>query len=346
MTSDIATITRGEFLRGRMREIQSQLTELQTQVATGRKSETLSGYGAEARTLLNLRASVATSETYAATISQTQGRMELTQSVLTRIYELANKVKQGINTVNNPEAQAAGPSSVPVQTLALNAIHEIADLLNQAPDGRFLFAGYSATSMPMIDPGSTTAATTPLGQVATLGQFPNFPLDTTPGSGDALYNQIAGFMGNAVNYYQGDPSANSQVTVRIDIGFDIAYGVRADDPSIRSVLQAMYAIATNNLSSTTEGGWNRLAARAALDLESGVKQLAQVQGELGQKQLVLQDVAERHKAYKTAVSSQIGDIENVDPADAIQRITVLQTQLQASYQLISQLKSMSLSDYL
>lgn len=344
--TDIATITRGEFLRGRIRDIQSQLTELQTQVATGKKADTLAGFGTETRTMLNLRSSLATSETYANTISQTQGRMDLTQSVLKRIYELANKVRDGINTVNNPEAQSTGPSSVPLQTLALNGIREIADLLNQAPDGRFLFAGYSATKMPVIDPGDATDPTAPLGAVTALGQVPNFPLDNTTASGDTLYSQITGFMGNPVNYYQGDASANAQVTVRIDIGFDISYGVRADDPAIRQVLQAMYAMATNGLDSTTEGGWNQLASRAAQDLEDGVKGIAQIQGDLGQKQLLMQDVADRHLAFKTAVNTQIGNIENVDPADAIQRITILQTQLQASYQLISQLKSLSLAEFL
>ncbi len=346
MTSDIATITRGEFLRGRIREIQTQLSELQTQVATGKKSNMLSGYGADTRTMLNLRQARDTTQTYTSTISQTQGRMNLTQTVLARVYELANKVKQGINTVNNPEAQASGPSSIPVKTLALNSIREIADLLNQAPDGRFLFAGYSAMMPPMIDPGDGTQATSPMGQVATLGQVPNFPLDNTSTSGDTLYDQVAGFFAVGENYYQGDQAPNARITVRIDVNLDIDYGVRADDPAIRNILQAMYAVATNDLSSTTEGGWNRLATRAATDLETGVKQLAEIQGDLGQKQLVLKDIAERHKAYATALGSQIGDIENVDAADAIQRVTVLQTQLQASYQLISQLRSLSLADYM
>ena len=70
--------------------------------------------------LLSLRMARDTSDTYLKTVDQTLGRMTLTQQVLSRVYDLANKVKQGIATVNNPEAQAAGPSSIPVKTLALN----------------------------------------------------------------------------------------------------------------------------------------------------------------------------------------------------------------------------------
>jgi flagellar hook-associated protein 3 FlgL len=345
MTSDIATVTRGEFLRTRILDIQSQLTELQTQVATGKKTDKLSSYGTDTRSLLNLRLARDSTNTYMATIKQTQGRMDLTQKVLGRIYDLANQVKNSIATVNNPQAQGSGPSSIPLKTLALNAIREISDLLNEAPDGRYLFAGYSASTPPMIQPGDASQPASPLGQVNTLSQV-TYPLDTTTASGDTLYAGITSFFATNSNYYQGDTTAGSRVTVRVDVGVDIAYGVRGDDPAIRTIMQAMYALATNDLSTTTEGGWNRLASLASMDLAAGVKQLAQVQGDLSQKQTTVNDIATRHASFSVALQTQIGDIENVDPADAIQRITLLQTQLQASYQLISNLRDLSITNYL
>jgi flagellar hook-associated protein 3 FlgL len=343
--TDIATVTRGEFLRTRILDLQSQLTELQTQVATGKKADTLSSHGAATRPLLNLRLSRDTTNTYLEAIKETQGRMDLTQRVMTRIYDLANQVKAGIATVNNPQAQAAGPSSIPLKTLALNAIREIADLLNEAPDGRYLFAGYSASTPPMILPGDASQPTTPLGQVNTLSQV-TFPLDNTTASGDTLYAGISTFFGTPSNYYQADLTPGARVTVRVDAGLDIAYGVRGDDPAIRTVLQAMYALATNDLSTTTEGGWNRLASLASADLLTGLKQLAGVQAELSQKQVTMAGILDRHEAFAVALDTQIGNIENVDPATAIQKITTLQTQLQASYQLISDLRSLSITNFL
>ena len=346
MTTPIATVTRGEFLRGRIMDIQRQLGELQTQVATGRKSVDLSGYGSQTRTLLNLSNVKQTTDIYLQTITQTQARMDLTQKVLTRIYDLANQMRSSIATVNNPEAQADGPSDISLRTLALNAIREIVDLLNQAPDGRYLFSGFSAGTVPMIEPGDVSQPASPLGQVAALGQVPNFPLDNTTASGDTLYDAIANFFGNSANYYQGDTDPNSRVTVRVDTKLDIAYGVRGDNSAIRSILQAMYAVASNTLSTSSQGGWNRLVTRAANDLDSGIGLLAQTQGALGQQQIVLKDLVSRHNTFSTALQNQIADIENVDPADAIQRISILQTQLQASYQIISQLRDLSLVNYL
>jgi len=51
-------------------------------------------------------------------------------------------------------------------------------------------------------------------------------------------------------------------------------------------------------------------------------------------------------SVSTSLQTQVGNVEDVDMAQTLSKLTQTQTQLQASYQLISGLQSLSLAKYL
>ncbi len=67
---------------------------------------------------------------------------------------------------------------------------------------------------------------------------------------------------------------------------------------------------------------------------------------MGDRQAALQTQATTQSNISTALQTQIGNVQNVDTAQTLSALTQTQTRLQASYQLISGLQSLSLAKYL
>jgi flagellar hook-associated protein 3 FlgL len=140
--------------------------------------------------------------------------------------------------------------------------------------------------------------------------------------------------------------AVTPLSATIDDQVSLNYGIRADDPALRTVLGAIFALATANLSSTTDAGFREVATRAAADLANGSRDVTTLASTLGVKEQTLQATEDRHKDFLGTLQSQLSTVEDADMTESITRLTQIQTQLQASFQLLSTLKSLSLANYI
>jgi flagellar hook-associated protein 3 FlgL len=61
---------------------------------------------------------------------------------------------------------------------------------------------------------------------------------------------------------------------------------------------------------------------------------------------LLDSQREKHQQYANFASTSIGEIENVDTAEAITFLNFQQVQLQASYELIARIGTLSLTNFL
>ncbi len=134
--------------------------------------------------------------------------------------------------------------------------------------------------------------------------------------------------------------------VRIDNGIDLEYGIRGDNPAVRKVLDALFALATTDLSTTTVDGFREIARLAADDLNRGRSMISDLSAELGVKENVLDTTDQRHQDFIVVTETQIDKVENVDMADAVSRLTQTQTNLEASYKLLASIRSLSLANFI
>ena len=146
-------------------------------------------------------------------------------------------------------------------------------------------------------------------------------------------------------YYQGDLSA-AQVFARIDNSFDLEYGVRGDNPAFATIMGALYALATSDLTTTSDAGYRQLGRLAMNDLDAGFDELQEQLGILGVKQSTMEQTNSRHTDFLIVLQQQIVDVEDVDPADAISRFTLLESNLEASFRLLSSTRDLSLVNFL
>lgn len=154
-----------------------------------------------------------------------------------------------------------------------------------------------------------------------------------------------------VDYYQGD---NVQNTARIDEAFEVNYGVQANELALQQLITAADAIAsmpTANIT-TPEGKILMVKARDMLeniigvDATNGINGLAELRVALNGPRLTLESVRERHQQFTIYAGEIVAGIQNINSAEVITRLQSDQVQLQASYQVISQIQSLSLINFL
>lgn len=194
------------------------------------------------------------------------------------------------------------------------------------------FAGHATTyTVASAGPGNQVTLTAGLTAAVASGEAANF-IGTVDENAPTFY-------------YQGDLTG-AQVSARIDDGFDLQYGIRGDDPSFATIMGALYALATGDLTTTSDAGYREMARMAMNDLDGGFDQLQEQIGVLGVRQNTIEQTDKRHTDFLITLQKQIVDVEDVDAADALTRLSLLQTNLEASFKLISTTSDLSLAKFL
>ncbi|MEQ8268372.1 MAG: flagellin [Parvibaculum sp.] len=158
---------------------------------------------------------------------------------------------------------------------------------------------------------------------------------------------------DTVFWYSGDltgtPGGN--MTVQVDEGRQVSYGARADQAAIRDTLKMSALLAsveyTDATSQVQRDSYRALTQRASGVLNfTGVQSLESIVTGLGLASSTLAKTQDRHDQTMASANQILGDIQNADSYEVGVKLTTLQTQLQASYQVTSMLSQMSLVNYL
>ncbi len=126
--------------------LRADLTDLQRQLATGKKSDTYGGLGFDRRRSLNLRARLETLEGFQNTIQDANLRLSLLDLSLERTDKLVQDTR-GALLPGGFERGTDGRTTG--QKLAEEAFKETVDLLNVDINGRFLFSGRTSDIRPV-----------------------------------------------------------------------------------------------------------------------------------------------------------------------------------------------------
>ncbi|MBI3710898.1 MAG: hypothetical protein HY246_24900 [Proteobacteria bacterium] len=349
MVLNVSTAASNDFLRLQIADAQQQIFRAQSQVSSGKKSDVYSGLRSDARRSISLNDAKLGTDTFLDTISTVKIRTDTMQSVMQRVQDIAVEMRDAAIQASNPADLSAQQGSGATKALAQSRLAEVIGLLNTQVEGVFLFSGRNTATAPMTAAGQIGTAGTPLDDVALLNG--GSPLNNTTASGTTRYAAIVTQLGapgggNGPYYYQGESGSSQQLSARIDVGFDLSYGIPGDAAGFRSLLQGIYSLATTDLTPATEAGYRQVASLARDDFATSITQINTDMAGLGVKQATLDDVATRQKAFSGVLQTQIGNIEDVDMPQAISLLTTLQASLQASFQMLSSVKNLTLANYL
>lgn len=171
------------------------------------------------------------------------------------------------------------------------------------------------------------------------------PFDTATGLRDATSD-------DTVFWYQGDltlaPGAN--MTAVIDNDRIIKYGAQANQTSLRDTVKAaalLSAVTYDKADPDAEQAYKDLTSRVStITAPSGSETVEGVVTQLGLTASTLQETLDRNEQMQGIASGVLGDKMGIDEYEVGTKLTTLQTQLQASYQVTSMLSQLSLVNFL
>lgn len=323
---------------------QTRVTTTSQQASTGLVAQTYAGLGPDAQVSLNLRPALAQVDVYSQNITAANTQMDTTNQVLGQLEQIASQFSTGELSVSTDTSQE-------VDTLASQAsaaLTQVQSLLNTKVGDKYIFAGQDSSNPPLPDTqfnAYVAAIRTAAGGLAA-------------GTGSAT---IAATLAAATtNSPFSATLGTTPETATVGVGVTVPVGIVAGQNAyvtqtgpdttgsyVRDLIRSLATIASMNSSQTTLGAdFTTLVSDTQQSLASQVVAISNEQGGIGAAQQNLTLNQTTLDDTKTALTTQVSNVENVDAASTATALTQAQTQLEISYKIISSMQTMSLVSYL
>ena len=338
-------------------QVRDRLDQLTRQAASGRVADTYGGLGAGAATSLSLRPAIARIATWQANIDAVQGRMAVTQSSLEQISAIAADFRARTADLNGLSAAMIDS----VAAGARDALRSVAGLLNARHGDQYVFAGQDSANPPVPEAesilssgffGEISAAVAGLGNngaaatiAATLATAGSNAAGVSPFS--ASLSQPAGALDALKASVPVGERRRVQVGVLASANADAtSRGGSTTGSYIRDIMRGLATLGSLSSAQMNDAGFAAVAGDVRTGLEGAITALNVDAGVLGNRQAAIVEARARLGETATALQGQVANVEDVDMAEVLSRLSLTQTQLQASYQLLAGLQSLSLTKFL
>jgi len=336
-------------LARRQASITTALDAARQELSTGKRADRYAG-GDPGR-LLSLDASIAAAEARSPLLGLAKARADVTQTALETVQTAAPKdwAARLLGQVETGDLASAKLTAGDARA----ALDQVAAALSAQMDGRSLFGGDGGTVGPVIN---MDALLTDVGAVL-AGTMPG--LDAADAMG--RLDQYLGFADPATPAPAGSTFATSAYTGGAGDERDLlSYGVRGDDPALKRLLGglALAVVATTtqdaaalNLAGTPTAV-EKDAARMGLWREAATRLIAADdaltarRATLGVAEQRIEDAQVWTTAQRDALEMARNDLEGVDQYEAATRLTELEAQLQALYEMTARASNLSLLGFL
>ncbi len=336
-------------LRQSVQQLQTQLTQAQTEISSGAPADLGLTLGANTGTVLSLQSETDQLDGYASSNNVASTRLGATNTALDSLLSTAQGVSADLVS-----AASAGGSTAALQATAQAALQSLSAALNTSVAGQHVFGGINTTQAPSAD---YTASPTSAAKGAVDAAFQSAFGTSQTGSGAAAISATAlttflngsAFTGIFTGNGAGTAQTASATTLRTAISPSqtIATSVSAKSDAFNELSQG-YAIINEFTGGSSLGSDAQAAAvsRATTLINAGIAGLTDVQSGVGVAQAAISDANTQISAQSTILKGSVGDLTGVDTYALSGQVTALQNQLEASYSLTSRLQQLSLVNYL
>lgn len=326
-----------------MQRIRGELNAAQTEAATGRRADIgLTLGGATAKTI-DLRRLVSVNEAYRASGENLDAQWQAMQSAVGALTKSAASVRDdALAAINgaDPTLIAAGAQA---------ALQDAFAKVNTRVGARYVFGGEKSDTPPMGDSGVQGKAAIQAAFTATFGFSPG-ATGAAGISGAAMTNfletQFSALFQPSSWASDWTQASTQPQQAAIAPDQQVATPMSAHDSGLRTLAQGLSMLADLGLSSLSADARTSVLTHAASALGASADQLTAGAARLGLVQRQASEAREALASQSAALQSQIGTLENVDPAEAATRVSQLTTQLETSYALTARLSKLSLLNFL
>ena len=165
-------------------------------------------------------------------------------------------------------------------------------------------------------------------------------------------NAIASGGGGAVTYSAnswnklGTLASTSENTVHAAVGLNISYGEMANQETFANLFEVLNIFANVSIDAGQETEYRTLVDNSRLAVEAAFDSINQMIADLGGDQARLATIEKNHENDISLLTKQLGNVEDIDSFEAINKFQALRTQLESSYQITSASRGFSLINFL
>jgi flagellar hook-associated protein 3 FlgL len=337
--------------------IHQRLDTLTEQASTGSVAETFAGLGGGASTSLVLNAAVADQTTWSANIDAAGASMQVAQTALSQISSIASNFYA---QTGNLDGLNAGSVDV-IAADARSALEQVAGLLDSTDAGIYVFAGQDSADPPVPNPdaingsgfvtqisaaiGNLAAAGAPATIAATLVIAGSNVVGTSPFSPTLSQPAVA------ANALRASVQAGGGQQVPVGIVASANASVASTGGSTtgsytRDIMRALATLGSLSSGMINTAGFSQVATDVHSSLGDAITALNSDAGVMGDQQAALTAQQTEMSSTTTALQGQISNVQDVNMAATLSQLQQVQTQLQASYQLIAGMQGLSLTKFL
>lgn len=347
MSAYISTASISSSLRQSVLQLQSGLAQNQTELSTGNYADIGLSLGSETGRSVSLQAENALLQTIADTNSTVSTRLSTTQNQLADLQSSAQTLLNALVPTSGSTTGAAA-----IQSTAENNLKSLIVGLNSSLNGDQLFAGINTSAAPITDYYAPSAVNKQAVDAAFSTAF------GTSQSGASVSSISGAAMQSFLDtqfpaLFQGanwtsDWSSASDQTLTSEIAPNQVENtsVSANQTAFQQLAQAYVMVADLGTQNLGEGAYQAVISSAQTLLTSAIGGLTNLQANVGLVQSGVSSADNQMSLQMNLLSAQVSNLESVNPYEASTRVSELQTQIETSYSLTSQLQALSLVKFL
>ncbi len=342
-------------LAGNLTLIQKNFNILSQQASTGLISNTYAGLGTSAPVALALNTQINHLQTAQTNISSATGPAQVTQTAMTQIGSIAANLLAEMPNL-------AGLGSSGIDLAAANARRDLAqvgDLLDSQYGSVYVFAGQDSSNPPVPDPGGITSSSFYLQISAAVGSL------STNGATATVASTLATASSNTAGtspfsaYLSQPPTATLLPSVSTGDGQSQTIGLLASGNTsaistgtsttgsyMRDLMRALATVGSMSSSQASDPNFASLVSDTQTSVTGAITAMNTDVGVLGEQQSSLTTLSSTLNDTQNVLATQLSSAQEVDMALTLTNLSLVQTQMQESYQLIAAASGLSLVKFL
>ena len=304
----IGTAATAQFMYAQIQKAEIALDTTNQQVTTGKVADTYTGYGDKTAMMEAARSAGALADANATVAQQASTRLDLQDTQLTQLSQLAGQVRQTLTQAS------ADQDATSLMTQMQGYFDQAVEILNSKDGSGYIYGGDNNQTPPV----SVTS-------LSALAALPSVSQAFTNGTVKASV-RVSGTQTVQVGMLASDLGTQLFSLFQQVAQFDAGGGGPFDattTPAQQSFLESTIQTAT--------------------DAASNVNQQAASNGVQYQ---IVQDSLSRLQATSTVYKGLVSNVEDVDMAQALSQLNQNQVALQASFEVTSKLNELSLLNFL
>lgn len=330
-------------MRSSVMQMQADMAQAQTEISTSKKADIGLSLGGQSGAAVALQNGIDQLNTYTNSNTLVATRLSTTATVLTTMLTSAqNMSKMLITALNSSTTTTPGTS-------AQNALQGLVGSLNASVGGQYVFGGIDTDTQPIASYTATSAAKTKADnafqQYLSTNGYTAATL--TAGQMQTFLNGPFSTLFNDANWGSDWSSASDQtMKTSISPSATLTTSVSANDGAFRKITQAYTMVAEFADAGLSSDASNALYQTASQLVSGGIQGLTNLSSGVGIAQATVDAANTQMSSQIDLLNASVDKLVGVDPAALSTKVTQLQTQLEASYELTSRLSKLSLVNYL